>query len=133
MRPGEPSTAPHTGFVVVQHRRVLERGFQLRLHRREHTRRDVVLTGACGIPATAKAVSANVTVTGSTAAGNLVAFPADLAQAPGTNTLSFGDGQTRANNAMLLFARDGSGKAAFTAQMPSGTVHLIVDVNGWWE
>ncbi|HSB64185.1 MAG TPA: glycoside hydrolase family 44 protein, partial [Thermoanaerobaculia bacterium] len=44
-----------------------------------NVRRDVVLTGACGIPATAKAVSANVTVTGSTSAGNLVAFPADLA------------------------------------------------------
>ena len=98
-----------------------------------NVRRDVVLTGACGIPATAKALSTNVTVTGSTAGGNLVAFPADLAVSPGTNTLSYGAGQTRANNAMLLLAGDGSGKVAFTAQMPSGTVHLIVDVNGWWE
>jgi hypothetical protein len=95
--------------------------------------RDVVLTGACGVPATAISISANVTVTGSTAAGNLVAFPADLALPPGTNTLSFGAGRTRANNAVLLLARDASGKAAFLAQMPSGTVHLIVDVNGWWE
>jgi hypothetical protein len=98
-----------------------------------NVRRDVVLTGACGIPATAKAVSANVTVTGSTSAGHLVAFPADLALAPGTNTLSYGAGQTRANNAVLLLARDASGKEAFTAAMPGGSVHLVVDVNGWWE
>jgi glycosyl hydrolase family 44 len=96
-------------------------------------RRDFVLTGTCGIPATAKTVSANATVTGPTAGGSLVAFPADLAIAPGTNTLSFGAGRTRANNAVLLLARDASGKAAFLAQMPSGTVHVIVDVNGWWE
>ena len=98
-----------------------------------NARREFVLTGACGIPATASAVSANVTVTGPSSTGNLVAFPADLAQPPGTNTLSFGAGQTRANNAMLLLARDASGRVAFTAQMPSGTVHLVIDVNGWWE
>ncbi len=74
-----------------------------------------------------------MTVTAPTSAGSLVAFPADLAQAPGTNTLSFGAGQTRANNAMLLLAGDGSGRVAFLALMPSGTVHLVVDVNGWWE
>ena len=96
-------------------------------------RRDVLLTGACGIPAAAKAVSANVTVTGQTAAGDLIAFPSDLAAAPGTTTLSFAAGRTRANNAMLLLGRDGSGLVAFEALMPSGTVHLIVDVNGWWE
>ena len=98
-----------------------------------NARRDLVLTGACGIPATAKGVSANVTVTAPGAAGNLVAFPSDLAVAPGTNALSFGAGQTRANNALLLLARDGTGREAFTALMPSGTVQLVVDVNGWWE
>jgi hypothetical protein len=98
-----------------------------------NARRDVVLTGACGIPPTATAVSANVTVTGPTQAGNVVSFPSDLSQAPGTNTLSFGANQTRANNAILLLARDASGRSAFTAQMTSGTVHLVIDVNGWWE
>ncbi len=96
-------------------------------------RRDFVLTGTCGIPATAKTVSANVTVTGPTAAGSLVAFPADLAQTPGTNTLSFSAGRTRANNSMLLLARDSSGGVAFMNDLSSGSVHLIVDVNGWWE
>jgi len=98
-----------------------------------NARRDVAFAGQCGLPATAQAVSANVTVTGPTTAGSLVAFPTDLSQAPGTNTLSFGANQTRANNAVLLLGRDASGAAAFTAQMPSGSVHLVVDVNGWWE
>jgi hypothetical protein len=98
-----------------------------------NVRRDVLFTGACGIPATAKGVSANVTVTGQTASGELAAWPSDLLAAPGTTTLSFASGRTRANNAMLLLGRDGSGQVAFEALMPSGTVHLVVDVNGWWE
>jgi hypothetical protein len=40
---------------------------------------------------------------------------------------------TRANNAVLLLARDGSGAVAFANDMSSGSAHLIVDVNGWWE
>ena len=72
-------------------------------------------------------------MTGSSAAGSLVAFPADLAQAPLANTLSVRAGGTRANNAVLLLARDGSGGVAFANDMSSGSVHLIVDVNGWWE
>ncbi|MFI5120401.1 MAG: hypothetical protein ACHQM4_08305, partial [Thermoanaerobaculia bacterium] len=96
-------------------------------------RRDFILTGTCGIPPTAISISANVTVTQPSTAGTLVAFPAELAQAPLATTLAFRAGMTRANNAILLVARDGSGAVAFSNDMPSGTVHLIVDVNGWWE
>ena len=96
-------------------------------------RRDFALPGTCGIPTTAVSVSANVTVTGPSSAGSLTAFPADLAQAPLTNTLSIRPGTTRANNAMLLLARDGSGAVAFANDLAAGTVHVIVDVNGWWE
>lgn len=96
-------------------------------------RRDFVLAGACGIPGTAVAVSANVTVTGPSAAGSLTAFPADLAQAPVANTLSIRPGTTRANNAVLLLGRDGSGAVAFANDLSAGTFHVIVDVNGWWE
>ena len=96
-------------------------------------RRDFVLTGTCGIPSTAVSISANLTVTGSSVAGSLVAFPADLAQAPLANTLCLRPGGTRANNAVLLLAHDGSGRVAFANDMSSGSAHLIVDVNGWWE
>jgi len=97
------------------------------------TRRDFVLTGTCGIPANAISISANVTVTQPSTAGTLVAFPAELAQAPLATTLAFRAGMTRANNAVLLVARDGSGAVAFSNDLPSGSVHLIVDANGWWE
>ena len=96
-------------------------------------RRDFVLTGSCGIPVTAVAVSANVAVTGPSSAGSLTAFPADLAQAPLASTLSIRAGATRANNAMLLLARDASGAVAFANDLAAGTFHVIVDVNGWWE
>jgi hypothetical protein len=96
-------------------------------------RRDFILTSTCGIPPTAKSISANVTVTGPSMAGSLVAFPADLAQTPVANTLSLRAGGTRANNAVLFLARDGSGGVAFANDMSSGSAHLIVDVNGWWE
>ncbi len=131
---GLPVVAPAgTAFHTLAPCRVLDtRGAQAPALA-ANARRTFVFAGQCGLPATAQAVSANVTVTGPTAAGNLVAFPTDLSQAPGTNTLSFGASQTRANNSVLLLGRDASGAAAFTAQMPSGTVHLVVDVNGWWE
>jgi hypothetical protein len=98
-----------------------------------NVRREVLLTGACGVPASAKALSVNLTVTAPSSAGFLAAFPSDLALPPGTSTVAFGAGQTRATNAILLLGRDASGKAAFLAQMSSGTVHLVLDVNGWWE
>ena len=96
-------------------------------------RRDFVLTGTCGIPASAISISVNVTVTQPSTAGTLVAFPVELAQPSLATTLAFRAGTTRANNAVLLVARDGSGAVAFSNDLPSGSVHLIVDANGWWE
>jgi hypothetical protein len=128
-----PPPPAGTAFHVVTPCRVLDTRGAGGQALAANVRRTVTLTGVCGIPPTARSVSANVTVTAPTAGGNLVAFPADLGAAPGTNTLSFSAGQTRANNAMLLLSGDGSGAAAFTALMASGTVHLVVDVNGWWE
>ena len=83
--------------------------------------------------ANAISISVNVTVTQPSTAGTVVAFPAELAQAPLATTLAFRAGMTRANNAVLLVARDGSGAVAFSNDLPSGSVHLIVDANGWWE
>lgn len=93
----------------------------------------LALAGACGIPAQAKAVSANVTVTQPTGAGQLQLYP-DLGPPPNTSTISFQAGQTRANNAILLL----DGAARGTVQVlptvaNSGQVHVIVDVNGWFQ
>ena len=87
----------------------------------------------CGIPATARAVSANLTVTGSTAGGSVSVYPADAAL-PGTSNINFSTAQTRANNAILGLARDGTGAVGARAIVTgSGQVHLILDVNGYFE
>jgi len=93
----------------------------------------VALTGgACGIPAVARSVSVNVTATESTAAGFLAFQPGDDVTPASTSTLNFGSGQTRANNSLLILAGDGSGSVKITNGAP-GTVHVIVDVNGYFQ
>jgi virginiamycin B lyase len=90
-------------------------------------KRDFAVTGTCGIPATAVSLSANVTITQAASAGSLYTLPAGLP------VLGVRPGLTRANNAFLLLARDSSGVLSFSNDIPSGALHLIVDVNGWWE
>jgi streptogramin lyase len=89
--------------------------------------RSFVVTGTCGIPAGAVSLSMNVTITEPTSAGALLALPGPLP------VVAFQAGTTRANNAFLLLATDGSGALSFSNDMPTGTLHLIVDVNGWWQ
>jgi hypothetical protein len=91
-----------------------------------------VAAGVCGVPATARSVSANLTVTNAAAGGALIAYPADLPSPPNVLTLAFRAGQTRANNALLGLASDGSGAFAI-ANGAAGTVDVLVDVNGWFE
>ena len=73
----------------------------------------------------------NVTVTGASAAGNLRTYPTDVG-VPETSTINFGAGQTRANNAFFLLPTDGTGTISVKNDAP-GTVHLIVDVNGYFR
>lgn len=93
--------------------------------------RVLALGGRCGIPATAVALSANVTVVAPTAAGSLVLYPGD-GPVPGASTVSFRPGRTRANNAFVKIASDGSGTIGIANSAP-GTVHFLVDVSGYWE
>ena len=69
-------------------------------------------------------------MTQATAAGTVVvhAFGTTV---PITPQVSFAAGRTRANNALL--ALGGSGAVSAQAGMASGTVHLIVDVNGYFD
>jgi hypothetical protein len=89
-----------------------------------------IAAGSCGIPASAVAVAINLTVTSPTAGGNLTVYPAGSA-VPGTSTLNFSAGQTRANNAIVqLGASDGFN---VLCSMPGGTAHVLVDVVGYFE
>ncbi len=91
--------------------------------------RSFVLAGQCGIPATARAVSVNVTATGPTVAGNLRLFAAGGA-VPNASTVNYSAGQTRANNALVGIGPTG---LAVRAVQASGSVHVILDVNGYFE
>ena len=92
--------------------------------------RNFVLTGICGVPNTARSLSLNVTATGSTGGGYVRFSPA--CQLPATAILNFSTGQTRANNAVLLLGPGGVLTAGATVA-GSGSVHLIIDVNGYFE
>lgn len=95
--------------------------------------RTLAIAGACGIPPTARAVVANVGAVQPSGAGYLTLHPGDLA-APLTSTVNFAAGTTRANNAILPLALDGTGTLSVTpAVAGGGTVHLILDVSGWFE
>jgi uncharacterized repeat protein (TIGR01451 family) len=89
------------------------------------------MAGNCGIPSTANALSVNLTATQSTAPGNVRLFPAGQ-PVPPISSINYVAGQTRANNAIVSL--DFSGQmAAFVGQPVGTTVHLIIDVNGYFE
>ena len=85
----------------------------------------------CGIPASAKAVSLNVTAAAPAAAGNLRFFPGD-GVAPNASTLNFSAGRTRANNAIVMLASSGSGTLA-VRNSSVASVDVVIDVNGYFE
>ncbi len=93
--------------------------------------RSFAVAGVCGIPTGAVALSLNVTVTNTAGAGWLLLYRGD-GPASATSTINFGAGQTRANNAHVQLATDGSG--TFRIQNGSGgTVDVVVDVNGYYQ
>jgi hypothetical protein len=94
--------------------------------------RELILTGAtCGIPASAKALSLNVTVVDPVASGNLRLYPGRSPLAK-TSTVNFTAGVTRANNAIMSLAKDGSGTLNVYLGS-SGTAHMTLDVNGYYQ
>jgi len=89
-----------------------------------------VTGGACGVPSSANSLSVNVTVTESTAGGDLKVF-AGGTPPPTATVINYGAGQTRANNAIVTLGPGGS--IQVQCDQPSGTVQFIVDVNGYFE
>jgi hypothetical protein len=92
--------------------------------------RAFALAGRCGLPATARAVSVNVTVTGPTAAGNLRLHAAGTAL-PAVSSLNYASGQTRGNNAIVGLSA--AGDLSVRVTQPSGSAHALLDVNGYFE
>jgi hypothetical protein len=93
--------------------------------------RDFVLRGKCNVPAGAKALSLNLTVVSPGGQGFVQFSPS--CQMGTSSTINFGPAQTRANNAVLpLGDADGvlTAKAFVTG---GGSVHLLIDVNGYFQ
>jgi hypothetical protein len=88
-----------------------------------------VLTGSCGVPSGAKAVSANVAVDQPSSAGNLKVFPAGVI-APVASVLNYQTGSIVGNNAILRL--NASGQVAVRCG-PSGSSDVIIDVNGYFQ
>jgi PKD repeat protein len=84
----------------------------------------------CGVPATARAVAANLAATQASASGNFVAYPGGL-PTPLASTLSFVAGVTRSSHVVVGLGP--AGDAALLCRPAGATVHAILDVTGYFE
>jgi uncharacterized repeat protein (TIGR01451 family) len=92
--------------------------------------RTFVAVGQCGVPAGATALSFNVTVTQGAVAGDLRVYRADIAPAL-VSVINYAAGQTRANNGVVVLGA--AGDFIVQSDQPTGTVEVIIDVNGYFR
>ena len=86
----------------------------------------VPMAGQRGIPANARAISANLTVVDANATGFVTAYPCgDL---PTASNVNYEVGQAIANAAELPLSSTGA-----ICIYSSRSAHVIIDVNGWWN
>jgi subtilisin family serine protease len=90
--------------------------------------RDIQFTGVCGIPSSAVAVVANLTAIAPTTTGFLALYPTGTTW-PGTSTLNYRAGKTRANNAIQRLSA--TGKA--TILNNGASQHFVIDVTGYFQ
>jgi hypothetical protein len=90
----------------------------------------VAFRGHCGVSAKARVVSINVAVTQPSVAGYLTLYPEGSAR-PLVSAINFGASRTRANNAVV--ALSDAGEMTVFCGLGSGSAHVIVDVNGFFE
>jgi hypothetical protein len=94
--------------------------------------RPIPVAGTCGLPATARAVALNVTAVAANGPGHLTLYPTH--DPPLVSALNFEAGRTRANNAVIPLPPDETGVLNARAfVLGAGTVHLVVDVHGYFE
>ena len=88
---------------------------------------ELQVSGVAGIPATAKAVVLNATVTQPEAVGYLTVFPCGESR-PTTSNVNYSTGQTIPN--MVVVALPANGKICFYTNKKA---HLVADVNGYFS
>jgi hypothetical protein len=94
-------------------------------------RRVWTLAGLCSVPADAKAASLNVTVVSAEAEGDLRLTGGHLPSTV-TSAVSIPISRARANNAIVQLSTSGDGAIAVT-NASSGTVHVVIDINGYFR
>lgn len=72
----------------------------------------------------------NITVTQSTSSGHLRFYPGG-GTLPPSSTINYSAGQTRANNSVLTLGT--SGDFVIHSGQATGTVQVIVDINGYFQ
>jgi len=87
------------------------------------------IAGLCGVPVDAESVAFNLSVVGPTKGGELRAW-ATGTPLPVATAISYSANQTRTNNAILPLA---AGSLSVRAVQSSGTVHLVLDVVGYFQ
>jgi spore coat protein A, manganese oxidase len=88
------------------------------------------VTGICGVPPTAKAVTVNIVVINPTALGHLTLYPAG-GILPLASTINFRAGIIRGNNAIVTLGT--AGQVSVFNGMGSGSTDFVLDVSGWFE
>ncbi len=127
----DPNTPTGTTWRPIEPLRVLDTRVGTGLLGRIHNSSPVVffVTGF-GIPATATAVTGNVTVTGQTSAGYVFVGPSASAN-PTSSTINVPLKDTRANNATVRLGPGGT-LAAVWKGAPGSSTHLLFDVTGYF-
>ena len=94
------------------------------------TSRAFPISGTCGIPPTAQSIAFNVTVTETSGFGDARVFPTGASGITGS-TVNWRIGQTRANSAIVGLGTGGA--VSVWCVMPTGSIDVILDVNGYFE
>jgi hypothetical protein len=94
-----------------------------------HQARTFIVTG--GVPATATAVTGNLTVTGQTAVGYLFMGPVPMNN-PTSSTLNFPVGDDRANAVTVALGSGGTLSVTYASPNLSATTHVVFDVTGYF-
>lgn len=93
-------------------------------------RRDFAIRNNCGVPSTAKAVVLNLTVTNASTTSWLTIWPSGQAQ-PFVSAINFDSTSAAlANGAVVALSTNTNDLSVINAV---GTVHVIIDVTGYYQ
>jgi hypothetical protein len=96
----------------------------------ENSSRDFRIRGNCGIPTTAKAVVMNIAVTQASTTSFLSAWPSGTAQ-PSASIINFNASQPALSNGAIVGLSTNTNDLSVFNRW--GTVHVIIDVNGYFQ